>query len=87
MKKKSKKETEGKKFRGEVISDKMAKTVVVLSKKRQPHPFYRKIVTKRKKFYADNQIGAKLGDQVEITQSRPLSKLKRFVVVKVIKKS
>lgn len=87
MKRGDKKRAGGKKFKGEVVSDKMTKAVVVLWKKRQPHPFYKRVVTKRKRFYADNQIGAKLGDQVEITECRPLSKLKRFVVTKIIKKS
>jgi len=74
-------------FIGEVVSDKMAKTVVVLVKRRKKHPLYRKIVEKRKKFYAENLKGAKTGDTVKIAETRPLSKLKRFEVLEIIKKA
>ncbi len=83
MKKKSKK---GKFFRGRVVAAKMMKTAVILRELRRPHPLYRRVVVKRKKFYADNSLGAKVGDWVEIKETRPLSKTKRFVISKILKR-
>lgn len=87
MKNKKKSETpKRKRFIGRVVSDKMEKTVVVEVIRRKPHPLYKKVVAKRKKFYADDQIGAKEGDWVEIEETRPLSRLKRFKVISIIQK-
>ena len=73
---------------GEVVSTKMAKTIVVQVTRRVPHPLYKRIVTKRAKFYAhDENKTAKLGDTVRITESRPLSKLKRWTLTEVIRKA
>ena len=70
---------------GEVVSAKMQKTIVVEVTRRVPHPLYKRIVTKRKKFYAhDEKAEAKIGDLVCIEESRPLSKLKRWTLVKVV---
>ena len=70
---------------GEVVSNKMTKTIVVRVERRFPHPQYKKIVTSYKKFYAhDEKAEAKMGDTVCIEESRPLSKLKRWTLVKVI---
>jgi small subunit ribosomal protein S17 len=70
---------------GQVVSTKMAKTVVVEVSRRVPHPLYRRIVTKRKKFYAHDEKGlAKLGDRVRIVETRPLSRLKRWRLAEVI---
>ena len=74
-----------KRFIGEVVSDKMTNTVVVLVKTKAPHPLYRKVVGKRKKLYADDQIGAIIGDKVKIEETRPVSKMKRFKVIEIIK--
>ena len=64
---------------GEVVSTKMAKTIVVEVTRKVPHPLYKRILTKRSKFYAHDEEGkAKMGDQVRIVESRPLSKLKRW---------
>ena len=61
------------------MSTKMAKTIVVEVSRRVPHPIYKRIVTRRKKFYAhDEEATAKLGDTVRIVEHRPLSKLKRW---------
>ena len=62
----------------------MDRTVKVIWEKRMPHPLYRKVVAKRKKFFAHNEIGAKLGDIVEIAECRPISKLKKFKVIKIL---
>ena len=73
---------------GEVVSTKMAKTIVVQVTRRVPHPLYKRIVTRRKKFYAhDEQQTAKVGDVVRITESRPLSKLKRWTLTEVIRRA
>ena len=73
---------------GKVLSAKMAKTIVVEVSRRVPHPLYRRIVTRRKKFYAHDENGvAKPGDQVRIVECRPLSKLKRWRVAEVVFKA
>ncbi|GIU75146.1 MAG: 30S ribosomal protein S17 [Bryobacteraceae bacterium] len=73
---------------GQVVSTKMAKTIVVEVARRVPHPLYKKIVTRRKKFYAhDEQGAARLGDVVRIVESRPLSRLKRWRLVEVIRRA
>jgi small subunit ribosomal protein S17 len=73
---------------GEVVSDKMTKTIVVRVERRFPHPQYKKIVTSYKKFYAhDEKSEAKAGDTVCIEESRPLSKLKRWTLVKVVERA
>ena len=73
---------------GEVISTKMTKTIVVEVTRRVAHPVYKRIVTKRKKFYAhDEQETAQMGDVVRITESRPLSALKRWTLGDIIRKA
>lgn len=73
---------------GQVVSTKMAKTVVVEVGRRVPHPLYKRIVAKRKKFYAHDEEGsAKLGDVVRIVECRPLSKLKRWRMAEVIRRA
>lgn len=73
---------------GEVVSNKMAKTIVVRVQRRVPHPQFRKIVTSYKKFYAhDENSQAKVGDTVRIEESRPLSKLKRWTLVEVVERA
>jgi small subunit ribosomal protein S17 len=73
---------------GEVVSTKMAKTIVVEVSRRVPHPLYKRIVGKRKKFYAHDAEGAaRLGDVVRIMESRPLSKLKRWTLVEVVRRA
>ncbi len=73
---------------GEVISTKMAKTIVVEVTRRVAHPVYKRIVTKRKKFYAhDEQRSAQVGDVVRIVECRPLSRLKRWELGTVIRRA
>jgi len=73
---------------GEVVSSKMAKTIVVQVTRRVQHPLYKRIITKRKKFYAHDENGAaKPGDIVRIVESRPLSKLKRWTLDAVIRQA
>src|SRR5215475_11980273 len=73
---------------GEVISNKMTKTIVVQVERRFPHPRFKKVVTGYKKFYAhDEKAEAKVGDRVRIEETRPMSKLKRWRLVEVIERS
>lgn len=70
---------------GKVVSDKMAKTIVVSVERRFAHPRYRKIVTGYKKLYAhDAKEEAKVGDRVRIEETRPMSKTKRWRLVQVV---
>jgi small subunit ribosomal protein S17 len=73
---------------GEVVSDKMDKTIVVEVARRVRHPRYLKVVTRHKKFYAhDEKSEAAVGDRVRIVESRPLSKLKRWRLVEIVVKA
>ena len=72
-------------IRGKVVSDKMEKTVVVEVERLTRHPFYGKVIRKSTRFFADNpQNQAKTGDEVEIIETRPLSKLKRWRLLKIL---
>ncbi|ESS13714.1 MAG: 30S ribosomal protein S17, partial [Burkholderiaceae bacterium] len=73
---------------GKVVSDKRAKTVTVMVERRVKHELYGKIVTLSSKYHAhdeDNQY--KLGDVIEITESRPLSKTKNWVTTRLVQKA
>ena len=73
---------------GKVISNKMAKTIVVQVQRRFPHPQYKKVITAYSKFYAhDEKSEAKVGDLVLIQETRPLSKLKRWRLTQVVEKA
>ena len=70
---------------GTVIQDRMNKTVVVAIEWRRPHKLYRKPVRRRSRFYAHDEANqCRIGDQVRIIETRPLSKLKRWRVVEVL---
>jgi large subunit ribosomal protein L14 len=70
---------------GQVVSTKMQKTIVVEVSRRVPHPLYKRIIGKRKKFYAHDEAGsAKTGDLVRIVECRPLSKRKGWKLAEVI---
>ncbi len=72
---------------GRVVSNKMAKTLIVEVERRWPHPVYGKVVRDQKRFYAHDEKGeAKVGDTVRISETRPLSKLKRWRLVAVVDK-
>ena len=73
---------------GSVVSAKMAKTIVVEVTRRVSHGAYKRIVSKRKKFYAHDENGeAKVGDVVRIVECRPLSKLKRWQLKAILRKA
>jgi small subunit ribosomal protein S17 len=72
---------------GTVVSTKMQKTIVVEVSRRVPHRLYKRIVSRRRKFYAhDEQATARLGDVVRIVESRPLSKLKRWSLAEIVRR-
>lgn len=73
---------------GEVVSNKMAKTIVVRVERRFPHPQFKKVITRYKKFYAhDEKSEAKPGDRVRIQETRPLSRTKRWRLVEVVERN
>jgi small subunit ribosomal protein S17 len=71
---------------GIVSSNKMEKTVVVKIERRTQHPIYGKVVLRSNKFKAHDEIGCDIGDLVEIMETRPLSKDKRWRVTRIIEK-
>ena len=72
---------------GTVVSDKMTNTVVVAIERVVRHELYGKAQRRTTKFMAHDEQGAKTGDQVAIVESRPLSKNKRWVVTRVVRKA
>jgi len=73
---------------GEVISDKMSKTIIVRVERRFQHPQFKKVVTSYSKFYAhDEKEEAGLGDRVRIAETRPLSKTKSWRLVEVVERA
>ncbi len=73
---------------GQVVSDKRAKTITVLVERRVTHELYGKIVARSSKYHAHDEKGEyKLGDVVEIAESRPISKTKTWVVTRLVKKA
>ena len=74
--------------RGYVVSDKMQKTISVLVERRVKHPLYGKVVTVSKRYLAHDEENAyQVGDLVEISAARPISRRKRFRVTKLIEKA
>lgn len=75
-------------FVGKVVSDKRAKTITVLVERRVKHELYGKIVGRSNKYHAHDEKGEyKMGDVVEITESRPISKTKSWVVTRLVEKA
>src|SRR5260370_15547836 len=73
---------------GNVVSTKMQKTIVVEVEMRKAHPKYKRIVKSSKKFYAhDEQNSARVGDVVRIRETRPTSKLKRWALEEIVRRS
>ena len=71
---------------GVVTSNKMDKTVVVETSRTYRHRLYKKVVSKRKHVMAHDELGCQIGDQVEIVESQPISRHKRWVVVQIIRR-
>jgi len=75
-------------FTGKVVSDKREKTITVLVEKWKVHPKYKKRLKVRKKYHVhDPKKEAKIGDVVMVRESRPISKTKKWILVKIIKKA
>lgn len=73
---------------GQVVSTKMQKTIVVEVEMRKAHPKYKRIVKSSKKFYAHDELNsARVGDVVRIRETRPLSKLKRWALEEIVRRS
>ena len=72
---------------GVVTSDKMMKTVTVEITRKYRHPLYGKVVSSKRKIKAHDELDAKIGDEVRVVESKPLSKTKRWVVEEVVKRS
>ena len=72
---------------GVVTSDKMMKTVTVEITRKYRHPLYGKVVSSKRKIKAHDELNAKIGDEVQVVESKPLSKTKRWVVEEVLKRS
>jgi small subunit ribosomal protein S17 len=73
---------------GQVVSNKMSKTIVVEVIMKKAHPLYKRVIAKNKKFYAhDENNSAHVGDYVEIEETRPLSRLKRWRLKNIIQKA
>ena len=73
---------------GDVVSNNMQKTIVVQVIRRKAHPLYLRVVSKAKKFYAhDEKNEANVGDVVRLEETRPLSKLKRWRLKEIVRKT
>src|SRR3954453_17179067 len=73
---------------GEVVSTKMNKTIVVKVDMKKAHPLYRRVITSSKRFHAhDDENKSLLGDVVRIEETRPMSKLKRWRLLEIIRRS
>ena len=77
-----------KRLEGVVVSDKMDKTIVVEVERTARHPLYGKVLRRYKKHYAhDEHNECRIGDRVQLLESRPLSKKKRWVVTEILERS
>ena len=73
---------------GRVVSAKMNKTIVVEVERRFPHPLYKKVISRKKKFHAHDERGeAREGDIVRIVECRPLSRTKRWRLVEIVRRA
>lgn len=72
-------------FEGIVVSKKLDKMATVLVERKKVHPIYKKGVKSTKKYHVHDEIGVKLGNKVKITETRPMSRTKRWKIVEVVK--
>jgi small subunit ribosomal protein S17 len=73
---------------GEVVANRMQKTIVVQVTRKKSHPFYGRVIARNKKFYAHDETNrAHVGDVVRIEETRPLSKLKRWQLKDIVRKA
>jgi small subunit ribosomal protein S17 len=84
----AKKQSHRKEVVGEVVSNKMHKTIVVQVTRKKSHPFYGRVIARNKKFYAHDETNqAHVGDVVRLEETRPLSKLKRWQLKDIVRKA
>jgi small subunit ribosomal protein S17 len=76
--------SERREIEGIVMSNKMQKTVTIRTTQSFRHPLYGKVVESQHKLVAHDELGCKVGDLVNVIESRPISKTKRWVVTKII---
>uniref|UniRef100_A0A7C3N5P7 Small ribosomal subunit protein uS17 n=1 Tax=candidate division WOR-3 bacterium TaxID=2052148 RepID=A0A7C3N5P7_UNCW3 len=80
--------TKRKIYIGEVVSNRMDKSIVVLVNRKKMHPLYKKFVNRKYKLMAhDEKNEAQIGDIVKVQETRPLSKRKRFRLIEIVKKA
>ncbi len=72
---------------GKVVSDRMTKSAVVLIERKYRHPLYGKIISRRKKIHARNEIGAKAGQMVRLAGTKPTAKTVSFKIVEILDKT
>jgi small subunit ribosomal protein S17 len=73
---------------GEVVSTKMSKTIIVEVNRKKAHPLYKRVIARSRRFYAHDDKGtAHVGDVVRIEETRPLSKLKRWRLIEIVRKT
>src|SRR6476469_2039791 len=73
---------------GQVVSTKMKKTIVLEVIRRVPHPHYKRVVTRKKRFYAhDEENSARVGDTVRVVECRPLRRLKRWRLAEIMRRA
>jgi small subunit ribosomal protein S17 len=73
---------------GTVVGDRQDKTIIVRVERRTVHPLYRKVMTQAKKYYAHDEANeARVGDRVQIAETRPLSKLKRWRLTNIVQRA
>ena len=71
-------------LKGVVVSNKMMKTVIIEITRSFRHPLYEKVVHSSKKLVVHDELGCNVGDQVQVIESKPISKTKRFVVEEIL---
>lgn len=76
-----------KKLQGVVFSAKLEQTAIVVVENSWKHPLYQKMIKRSKKYLVQNDVKAKVGDNVELTETRPLSARKRFTITQILKKN
>jgi small subunit ribosomal protein S17 len=76
-----------KKLQGIVFSAKLEQTAIVVVENSWKHPLYQKMIKRSKKYLVQNDVKAKVGDNVELAETRPLSARKRFTITQILKKN
>ena len=84
----TRKDSRRKTLLGEVVSTRMQKTIIIEVQRKKRHPLYNRIVARSRRFYAHDERGeARLGDVVRVEETRPLSKLKRWRLIEIVRRA